>query len=93
MDKPHWATDAFNIYVNLQPNTDRSYDNQTDHALYMYGLGSCDMCKKIKNLTNPITNATRLRRLPGSNQGALSSGVYVYCCSGNSGATSCNCYE
>ena len=43
MDKPRWATNDFNIYVNLHPDTNSSYDNQTYHQLYLYGLGSCDM--------------------------------------------------
>lgn len=89
-DKPGWAkTASFNIYVNLVPETSKTYANQSYHYVYFMGVSS-DICEELRTRTTWVSGQL-YRELPGTKKDTpdpFTKGIRVYCRTGTSSGTS-----
>ena len=82
LEKPSWATlDSFEVMVRLRPDNGKTLAKQVSHVIYLFGTGSCDICKEVEAMLEEKSGSTA-RRLPGSNSGTLSWGLGFYCYAG-----------
>ena len=86
MEKPTWAKNLnfFSLRLSMKPSSG-TVAQQTYRNLYIYGLGSCDVCNELKSYMDMTkTCEDHCLILAGSVQGTLTGGVRVKCTTGSS---------
>ena len=88
-EKPSWTDDNFNIQVTTC-DTDGDQDR---HIIIFYHLKTCDVCKEIGAMSEPIEGAVATVRLPGSIKSELSGGIQIICRKAYDSGTGCRYWE
>lgn len=84
-EKPSWTSDNFNIQVT----TCDTSGTQDHHIIIFYHLETCDVCKEIGAMSEPIEGAVATVRLPGSIKPELPGGIKIICRKEYESGTNC----